>query len=238
MSNFHLNSSIEYLKGVGPSRAELLRKELSINTLADLVNFFPNRYIDRTRFYKISQLDHPPAEVQIIGKISRIQTVQQKRGSRLVASFSDETGTIELVWFRGVKWIKEALKTNQPYVAFGRVNYFNGVYNMPHPDLELLSDYKKSLQTAMQPIYPSTEKLSNKGVSNRVMLKIMQQVFAEIKLDFQETLNDELLKKYNFLSKTEALFNIHFPKNQPLLLRAQQRLKFEELFFYSTAINS
>ncbi|MCB0458936.1 MAG: ATP-dependent DNA helicase RecG [Flavobacteriaceae bacterium] len=226
-----LHTPIEYLKGVGPSRAELLRKELGIRSLFDLANFFPNRYIDRTQFLKINQLQQNTTEVQIIGRITDIKTVQQKRGSRLVATFSDETGTMELVWFRGVKWIKEALKLETPYVAFGRANWFNGTFSMPHPELELVTDYNKSLQTAMQPVYPSTENLSTKGVTNRVVIKMIQNLFTEVGTNFTETLSPTLIKKFNLLSKNEALFNIHFPQSQTLLTKAQQRLKFEELFF-------
>ena len=231
MSRTGLHTSIEYLKGVGPSRADLLRKELGIRTLADLANFFPNRYIDRTQFLKINQLQQNTAEVQIIGKITHLKTVQQKRGSRLVATFVDETGSMELVWFRGVKWIKESLKVDTPYVAFGRVNWFNGLFTMPHPELELVSDYKKSLQTAMQPVYPSTENLSSKGVTNRVVVKMMQQLFLHVSATFDETLSREIIDNLKLVSKSEALFNIHFPKNQLLLTKALQRLKFEELFF-------
>lgn len=231
MSRTDLHTSIEYLKGVGPSRADLLRKELGIRTLADLANFFPNRYIDRTQFLKINQLQQNTAEVQIIGKITHLKTVQQKRGSRLVATFVDETGSMELIWFRGVKWIKESLKVDTPYVAFGRVNWFNGLFTMPHPELELVSDYKKSLQTAMQPVYPSTENLSSKGVTNRVVVKMMQQLFLHVSATFDETLSREIIDKLKLVSKSEALFNIHFPKNQLLLTKALQRLKFEELFF-------
>ncbi len=231
MSRTGLHTSIEYLKGVGPSRADLLRKELGIRTLSDLANFFPNRYIDRTQFLKINQLQQNTAEVQIIGKITHLKTVQQKRGSRLVATFEDEAGSMDLVWFRGVKWIKESLKVDVPYVAFGRVNWFNGLFTMPHPELELVSDYKKSLQTAMQPVYPSTENLSSKGVTNRVVVKMMQQLFANVNATFEETLSREIIDKLKLVSKSEALFNIHFPKNQILLTKAQQRLKFEELFF-------
>jgi len=231
LSTINLHTSIESLKGVGVARADLLRKELGLRTLADLMHFFPNRYIDRTQFFKINQLQHNATELQLVGKITQLKTIQQKRGSRLVATFVDETGSIEMVWFRGIKWIKESLKINTPYVAFGKVNWFNGLYNMPHPELELVTAYKKSLQTAMQPIYPSTEMLSKRGVTNRVMAKMMQNLFVEVNNRFQETLSENIINDFQFISKNEALFNVHFPKNQHLLTKAQERLKFEELFF-------
>ena len=212
-------------------RAEIIQKELGIKTYEDLANFFPNRYIDRTQFFKTNQLHATNSEVQIIGKIIHIKEVKQKRGSRLVATFSDEYGSIELVWFKGIKWIKENLKVNTPYVAFGKVSVFNRQFTISHPEMELVTDYKKSLRSAMQAVYPSTELLVKKGITNRVMFKIMQNLFLEIKNKIGETLSDEILNKLHLLPKKEALFNIHFPKNQESLEKAQFRLKFEELFF-------
>jgi len=228
---YNLNTSISYLKGVGPSRADLLKTELGIYTFSDLLNFFPNRYIDRSQFLKINQLQENSSEIQIIGKITSIKIVQQKKGSRLVATFVDETGSMELVWFRGVKWIKDALKTNVPYVIFGKTNYFNRLFTMPHPEMELISSYQKKLQSVMQPVYPSTEKLTNKGVTNRIVSTMIQNLFEELNGKFQETLSISILEKLKLISKNEALFNIHFPKSQDLLTKAQKRLKFEELFF-------
>ncbi|TBW28407.1 ATP-dependent DNA helicase RecG [Gramella sp. KN1008] len=226
-----LQTPIEYLKGVGPNRAELLKKELNIATYRDLVNFFPNRYIDKTGFYKISQLQRNSSEVQIVGKIVHIKMVEQKRGKRLVADFVDDTGRMELVWFRGHKWIRENLKLNTPYVIFGKTNWYNGMFSMPHPEMELVADYKKNLRTAMQPVYPSTEMLVKKGITNRVIMKLMQELFQQTGLKFIESLNNELINELKLIPKSEALFNMHFPKSQELLARAQFRLKFEELFF-------
>ncbi|WP_271768071.1 ATP-dependent DNA helicase RecG [Aquimarina algiphila] len=225
-----LQTPIDYLKGVGPSRATLLRSELGIHTYQDLINLFPNRYLDKTKYYKINELQRNSAEVQIVGKIINIKTVAQKKGKRLVAKFIDDTGEMELVWFRGQKWIKENLKLNTPYVIFGKTKYYNG-FNMPHPDMELLTEHEKNLRTVMQPIYPSTEKLSNKGITNRVMSKMMQQLFVETKVRFYDTLSSEILEELKLISKSEAVFNVHFPKNQELLAKAQYRLKFEELFY-------
>ncbi len=225
-----LQTPIDYLKGVGPSRADLLRSELGIHTYQDLINLFPNRYLDKTQYYKINQLQRNSSEVQIIGKIVHIKTVAQKRGKRLVAKFIDDTGEIELVWFRGHKWIKEQLKLNTSYVIFGKTKYYNG-FSMPHPEMELLSEHQQNLKIAMQPIYPSTEKLANKGITNRVVSKMMQQLFVETKARFYDTLTKEILDDLKLISKSEAVFNIHFPKNQELLAKAQYRLKFEELFY-------
>jgi ATP-dependent DNA helicase RecG len=227
-----LETPIEYLKGVGPQRGDLLRKELGIHKYADLLNLFPNRYIDRTRYYKINELQNSNSEVQIVGKVIHIKTVEQGKGkSRLVATFADETGQMELVWFQGQKWIRESLKINVPYVIFGKVTQFGATYNMAHPEMELLEEHKASLRSAMQPVYPSTEKLANKGISNKVINKMMQQLFVETQALFSENLPNYLLDELKLIPKNAALFNIHFPKSQDLLAKAQFRLKYEELFF-------
>ena len=227
----NLQTPIDYLKGVGPNRADLLRSELGIQTYQDLINLFPNRYIDRTKHYKINDLQRNEAEVQIIGVITGFKEVAQKRGKRLVATFKDDTGTMELVWFRGQKWIRDSLKTGQPYVIFGKTNWFSGKFSMPHPEIELQSEHESNLRSAMQAIYPSTEKLSNKGVTNKVVSKIMQQLFLETNGRFIETLPTAMMSELKLISKSDALFNVHFPKTPELLARAQYRLKFEELFY-------
>ncbi|MBC7523589.1 MAG: ATP-dependent DNA helicase RecG [Flavobacterium sp.] len=227
-----LQTSIEYLKGVGPVRGELLRKELNIHRYIDLLNFFPNRYIDRTRYYKINELQNSTAEVQIIGKLIHIKTVEfGKNQKRLVASFADDTGQMELTWFQGIKWIRESLKLNEPYVIFGKTSNYGNQFSMAHPEMELLEEHKLSLRSAMQPVYPSTEKLNQRGVTNKVINKAMQQLFIETNAKFSETLPDYLLDQLKMISKNEAMFNIHFPKSQELLQKATFRLKFEELFF-------
>lgn len=231
MNSNYLQTPVTYLKGVGPNRSDILKSELGIVTYQDLINLFPNRYIDKTRYYKINELQRGNADVQIIGKIINIKTVEQKRGSRLVAKFIDNTGEMELVWFRGQKWIRENIKLNTPYVIFGRTNWFSGRFSMPHPDMELLTEHEKGIRVSLQPIYPSTEKLSAKGITNRVLSKLIQQLFIKTKGEFRETLAPALRDELRLISKKEAMFNIHFPKDLKLLSKAQFRLKFEELFF-------
>jgi ATP-dependent DNA helicase RecG len=227
-----LETPIEYLKGVGPQRGDLLRKEMNIHKYGDLINLYPNRYIDRTRYFKINQLVNSNSEVQIIGKVVHIKTIDQGKGkSRLVATFLDDTGQMELVWFQGQKWVKESLKLNTVYVIFGKVTQFGSVFNMAHPEMELLEEHKTTLRSAMQPVYPSTEKLNNKGVTNKVINKMMMQLFSETHQLFSETLPNSIIEELKLIPKKEALLNIHFPKNQELLAKAQFRLKFEELFF-------
>ncbi|WP_327018470.1 ATP-dependent DNA helicase RecG [Croceibacter atlanticus] len=226
-----LQTPIDYLKGVGTNRADLLRTELDIHTFQDLLNFFPFRYIDKTKYYKINELQRNSADVQVIGKITHIKTVEQKRGKRLVADFIDDTGKMELVWFRGHKWIKENLKLNTAYVIYGKVNHYNGTFSMPHPEMEPYATHKEEVKIAMQPVYSSTEKLTNKGITQRFMGKMMQQVFIQTGATYEETLAAPLREELKLISKTQALRNIHFPKNSELLAKAQFRLKFEELFY-------
>jgi len=231
MNANYLQTPIAYLKGVGPNRADSLKTELGIHTYQDLIQLFPNRYIDKTQYYKINQLQRNSADVQIIGKIIHIKTVEQQKGKRLVATFMDDTGQIELVWFRGQKWIRENLQLNTPYVVFGKTNFYNHSFSMPHPEMELLSEHEQGLKVMMQPVYPSTEKLSNKGISNRVISKLIQQLFSDLKGQFSEALSPSLIDELKLISKSEAMFAIHFPKNQGVLAKAQFRLKFEELFY-------
>ncbi len=226
-----LQAPIEYLKGVGPARADLLRTELNIHTFQDLLSLFPYRYIDRTQFYKIASLQNSNAEVQIIGKITSVKMVPQKRGKRMVAVFEDETGMMELVWFQGHKWIRENIKTNTPYVAFGKLNWFGNKPSMPHPELELLEDFEKKKAQRMQPVYPSTEKLQKRGLTNRKMNNMTFSLLKQCTKGFTETLPDAILEKHKLVSKTKAIFDVHFPASVQDLEKARFRLKFEEFFY-------
>ena len=231
MNSGKLQTPIDYLKGVGPNRATLLRSELGIHTYQDFLNLFPNRYIDKTQYYKIAQLQPTSADVQIIGKITHIKTAGEGRAKRLVATFIDQTGSMDLVWFRGLKWIRDSLKINIPYVIFGKVQRFGSSYSIAHPDLELLEEHEKSLRVAMQPVYPSTEKLTNRGITNRVVNVLMQTLFQEVHNAIDESLSNSILDTLKLIPKKEAYLNIHFPQSQESLAKAQFRLKFEELFY-------
>lgn len=226
-----LHKPLAYLKGVGPNRADTLKAELGLETFGDLLQLYPNRYLDKTQYYKINRLTDSGADIQVLGKIVHLKTVDQKRGKRLEATFVDETGQMKLVWFRSQKWLRENLKLNEPYVIFGRVNRYGGTFSMPHPEMELLKEHQAGLKINMQPIYPSTEKLSAKGITNRVISKLVQQLFLETKADFSETLEASQIDPLRLISRADALLNIHFPKSPDRLAKAQFRLKFEELFF-------
>lgn len=230
MNPTFLQTPIDYLKGVGPNRADLLRSELGIHTYQDLIHLFPNRYIDKTRYYKINELERNSADVQIVGKITTLKMIEGK-GRRLVATFTDGAGKIDLVWFRGHKWLRESLKLNTPYVIFGKTNYYSGAFSMPHPEMELLSDHEKNVRSAMQPVYPSTEKLTNRGITNKVVNTMMQTLFQECMPHLFESLSQPIVAELKLMAKKEAIFNIHFPQSQEALAKAQYRLKFEEFFY-------
>jgi ATP-dependent DNA helicase RecG len=229
-TNF-LHTPIEYLSGVGPARAKVLQAELGITTYGDLANLFPNRYIDKTKYYRVEQLVPDSAHVQIIGKVTHLKTVGNGRGSRLVATFQDGTGSMELVWFKSQKYFREHLKINVPYVAYGKVNKYGRVYSIAHPELELLSDHQSKVQSAMTPVYPSTEQLQKRNITNKLIVRMMRQLFSEIHQAFKETLSPQLLQHYQLMDKNAAMVNAHFPKSAQALQQALYRLKFEELFF-------
>ena len=224
-------TSIEYLKGVGPERARLLKEELKITTIDDLLHFFPNRYIDRSQFHLINELPKNNSEVQIKGKITQIEILQQKKGKRMVAHFEDTSGKMDLIWFRGYKWIRENLKLNQSYIIFGRLNWFKGYVSMPHPEMELEVNFNKSIKKLFYPIYPSTEKLIRSGISQRVIQKLVLNLIEMGGNFFSETLPKYVLDYYKLIDKNVALKEIHFPTSKKKLSQAQIRLKFEELIY-------
>ncbi len=230
MNPTFLQTPIDYLKGVGPNRADLLRSELKIHTYQDLIHLFPFRYIDRTRYYHIRELQQSNAEVQVIGKITSVKMIEGK-GKRLVATFVDDGGSMDLVWFRGHKWIKDSIKLHTPYVVFGKTNLYGSKFSMPHPEMELLSEHEKSIRSAMQPVYPSTEKLTSRGITNKVVNTIMQTLFIEAKNHLYESLSKPIIEELKLMPKNQALLNIHFPQSNEDLARAQYRLKFEEFFY-------
>ncbi|MGY5354562.1 ATP-dependent DNA helicase RecG [Wenyingzhuangia sp. IMCC45467] len=234
---FDFDTNITYLTGIGPAKALILQKEMGVFNANQLLNLFPNRYVDKSKIFTVRELQiNSNAEVQLKGVVTDVKEVKQKRGSRLVATFTDETGSIELVWFRVNRWLKSSIKINESYIIFGKLNFFNGNFSMPHPDMELEVNYKKNFVAGLQAIYPSTEKMSAKGFNNKVMSKAIQHLIKEAYSFIQETLSDEIIQEHQLLSKKEALLHIHFPKNQEYLARAQKRLKFEELFFIQTQL--
>ena len=230
------HDSIAFLKGVGPQRAELLNKELNIFTLNDLLNYFPFRYIDRSKFYKIEELNGDMPTVQVIGRFASVSEVGQPRRKRLVAQFQDETGSIELVWFKGVKWIKPQIKPNVEYVIFGKPSLFNGRLNIAHPDIELLSKARQKTGAFLQPVYSTTEKLSARGLHSKGIEKLTRELVTQVVKQVPEVLSDDLRDTYKLIDRSTAYEQIHFPSSSEMLQQALYRLKFEELFFIQMQI--
>ncbi|MBN1338574.1 MAG: ATP-dependent DNA helicase RecG [Bacteroidales bacterium] len=225
-----LDTPVEYLKGVGPARAAVLRSELNIFTFGHLLFYFPFRYIDRTKFASVSQINNDSMWVQLRGRISDFRIIGAGRGKRATAVFSDSTGHIELIWFQGIKWLLNKFKSGQEYILFGKPSYFNGNYNIPHPEVTLPEDNLLIQGGRLQAFYNSTEKLKSKGLDSKSIGKLFIPLLSAVKDDLQENLPDDILNKFKLMPRTEALYNIHLPVNQDLLNRATARLKFEELF--------
>jgi ATP-dependent DNA helicase RecG len=227
-----LDTPIEFLKGVGPQRADLLKKELQVFKYRDLLELYPHRYIDKTQFHKISELRDDLADLQIIGKITRVNEEGSGRKKRLKAIFEDETTSMELVWFKGVAWIKKSLCLNKDIVVFGKPTLYKGVYSIPHPEIETLESHQSSLVTAMKGVYPSTEKLSSRSLDSKGIAKLIHELLSQVSPFISETLSSSIRKEYKLMSKRESLMNIHFPESENYLFQAQRRLKFEEFFFF------
>ena len=225
-----LQTSIEYVKGVGPNRAKLMKEELNISNYKDLLTFFPFRYIDRSKFYKISEIPRNNIEIQIIGQIIGFKIIDQRKGKRLVALLKDFSGEIDLVWFKGYKWIKQSLIKYKNYVVYGKINWFKGKASIPHPEIQIEEDFKKKIGSKLHPIYPSTEKLTNSGFTQRTIKNIVFELLKMNGSKIKESLPYNLISKLKLISNSEAIKQIHFPENNSLLAKAQFRLKFEELF--------
>ena len=227
----YLDTPIEYLKGVGPLRADVLKKELNIFTFGQMLSLFPFRHVDKSKFYKINEINPDLPYVQIKGKLSNMQIIGQKRAMRMVADFIDETGRIELVWFNSVKWIKDTIKPNIEYVVFGKPTLFNNKYNIVHPEIDIFYEQSLSAEAAFQPVYNSTEKLKTKGLDSKGISKLTKIILSNCKGNVPEILTDELVNSLKLPSREQAFYQIHYPSDMNLLGKAQFRFKFEELFF-------
>lgn len=232
-----LSTAIEYLKGVGPAKADLLKAELGIFRFADLLKLYPYRYVDRSQFYKISDLNSSLSEIQIVGKITSLQEVAGKgRSSRLTATFKDDTGSVELIWFTGATWIKKSLKLNTAYVLYGKPNFFNGNFSFPHPELELVEDFKKSPTKGLQPLYPSSEKLNKKGLNNKTLARLTKTLVPQLQGQLPDFFPAHFTERYDLMPRENALLAIHYPKSLEEANAARNRLKFEELFFFQMEV--
>ncbi len=227
-----LESPIEYLKGVGPVKGELLKSELGIFTFNDLLMHFPYRYVDKTQFHRVRDISSQSDAVQLRGILRSLNETGQGRGRRLVGVFRDESGMVELVWFKGIHFLKKTLTVGGEYILYGKVNNFRGKISIPHPELERYDAEKAKQASTFAPVYPSTEKLNNKGLDAKGRRKVMALLFSKLTPQhLPENLPEYLRTKFNFPSHFDALRSIHFPTDQKSLEAARNRFKFEELFF-------
>ncbi|MCR5315508.1 MAG: ATP-dependent DNA helicase RecG [Bacteroidaceae bacterium] len=225
---------IKYLQGVGPTRASLLDKELGIKTVGDLLTYYPYKYVDKTRIYRINEIDASMPYVQIMGKILSSDMVGEGRARRLVARFSDGTGVIDLVWFQGIKYALKNYDFTIPYIVFGKPTMFGGRLNIAHPEIEKVDPsqpFDGEGRSRFVPSYNTTEKMKRSGLNSGAMMKLTSRLFELVDAPFPETLTPYLVEHYHLLSYDEAIRNIHFPQSAELLRRSQVRLKFEELFY-------
>lgn len=229
INNF-FDTRIEYLKGVGPQRAELFNTELNIFTYGDLLQHYPFRFDDRTRFYTIAELDESLPAAQVRGRLRDWYTEGEGPKKRIVANFTDGTGSMSLVWFQGLTWLEKSLRRDGEYIAYGKPQPFNGKYSIVHPELDIISP-DMELGTGLQPVYNLTEKLRKRHLDSKAIAKIMRGLLEGAWPHIRETLPDEIIQKYRLIGKREALWHIHLPQNQAWLRQAERRLKFEELFY-------
>lgn len=224
---------IEYLRGVGTARAEVLKKELGISNFADLLRHFPYKYIDRTRFYKINEINPELPHVQIIVRLKSKEIVGEKHTKRLIAQVYDDTGVMELAWFQGVKWVEKLLIPGKAYVVFGKPGSFNSKAQMAHPEIEpyVAGGAKQSGNLKLQPVYNSTEKLKTFSLDSKGLQKLVAILMEQTSRDILETIPNQVLQKFKLVDRREAYHNIHFPADSAALTAATNRLKFEELFF-------
>ena len=231
MNSDILNQSIEFIKGIGPARSKLLGEELNLKTIKDLVDFYPYRYIDRSRFFKINELPKNQSEVQIIGKIKSIKRTKVRFRDRLNCEFYDSTGKIDLIWYRSFNWVEESIKTNEEYVVYGKLSWFGNNPSISHPEIKTKSSFNRNIPRRLHGIYSSTEKLVNEGVTQKYFVKIIYNLLNSLQNQIKENLSLEILTRYNLIDRYKAIINIHLPESQELLSQSTKRLKFEELFF-------
>ncbi|MBT3561909.1 MAG: ATP-dependent DNA helicase RecG [Flavobacteriaceae bacterium] len=231
MKENFLNTSIDYLKGVGPNRSDILKKEFQIFTYDDLLNFFPFRYIDRTKFYKISEIQKSNADVQIIGRFTDIYYFKNIKSNRLIGTFNDGNQIIEIVWFKATKWIEKSIKLNTDYVLYGKPNWYLNKFSIAHPELDVFSEFKNKQVEGLLPIYSSNERVLSRGITNKFFREVIFNIINTSINFLKENLSKEINEKYSLISKQQAYRNIHFPSNHELLSKAEFRLKYEEFFY-------
>jgi len=227
---------IKFLPGVGPKKADLFDKELGIRTAEDLLRHYPYKYVDRSRFYYLYEISEEMPFIQVKGQILRFEKVGEGHNQRLTAIFTDGSDTIELVWFKGIKFVIEKFHPKIDYVVFGKPAFFNRRYSIVHPEIEIASQLPPPEQMGLQPFYNTSEKMKSSFLNSKTIQKIIFPLVQSIKTGIPETLPAYILQKFALLNLTDSLVNVHFPKNADKLNKARQRLKFEELFYIQLSI--
>lgn len=232
MADLSIKTPIAYLKGIGPQKADVINKELQIFTIGDLLEYYPFRYIDRTEFHKIRKLHADMLGAQVLGRLTSLQEVGEKRARRLIGQFRDDTGSIELVWFQSITWLKKSLQVGTAYIAYGKPTEFNGQISITHPEMERYNSQEKKIgNLTMQPVYSSTEKLKKFNLDSKGIQKLQQAALETVYRDLYEPLPSYIVEEQQLLPYPQALLAIHFPQDVQTLQAAIRRLKFEELFF-------
>ncbi len=227
----YFDTKIEYIKGIGPIKAGILNKELKIFTTADLLQHYPFRHEDRSQFHQIADIVADMPYIQLKGKVKYIETVGEGSKERFIAYLRDQTGDIELVWFKGIVGIKKFIQVNQEYIVFGKPTEFNGRINIAHPEIELYNPQEVKEQGTLFPVYHTTDAMKKKMLDSKALAKAIKLMLPQALPHIRETLPEEILQTHQLISKKEAIANIHFPKSIELLEKAKFRLKFEELFY-------
>ncbi|MEM9981993.1 MAG: ATP-dependent DNA helicase RecG, partial [Bacteroidota bacterium] len=230
MNNSFFDTKVEFIKGVGEQRAKQLNTELRIFNYGDLIQHYPYRHEDRTKFQKIAEINEELPYIQLKGKMKYMETVGEGYKQRLVVHFRDGSGEVELIWFKGINWVKKSIQLNQEYIVFGKPTAFNGRYSLAHPEIELYNP--NTAQTGfLQPVYHITEKLKKRNLDSKALSKIIKRLLEIASPNIRETLSEEIIEAYKLMPKRAAMQHIHFPKDITHLQKATYRLKFEELFF-------
>ncbi len=231
-----ITSEIQFLPGVGPKRANLLKNELNIYTIENLLSYYPYRYVDRSRFYFVHEINADLAFIQLEGKLRNIKKTGQGRNQRLSALLYDKSGQVELIWFQGIRYVEDKLRTNQEYIVFGKPSVYKGSFNIAHPEIDVATEENKKKIFGWQAHYNTSESMKKHFLNSLALRKVIYEALKNLPAVIPESLPSKIITKYNLMPLREAIINIHFPQTADLLKKAQHRLKFEELFYIQLSI--
>lgn len=230
--SFLLDNKIEFLKGVGPKKAAILNKELQVFTFSDLLQHYPFRYVDKSKIHRVDEVRDDTVYYQLVGRVHQLKSFGAPRTSRITASFTDESGTIELVWFRGLSWIKKRFDPSKKYVIFGKASIFNNQFNFVHPDIDDYNPDDFTLGESLQGVYHTSEQMKNAGLGTKTISKLIKQLLMQVSETITEVLPDSIMQQEKLMPRKLAFLHIHFPSDVSMLTKARYRLQFEEYFFF------